>query len=88
MISLARTKKHEQAPSEFAWKEYDTEKAILIKKFSFGYFGDPAGYEEILFQTEDGFFFIYTNGGDASPYKAENIKSVSKKKAEEWLAKH
>lgn len=69
-------------------KEYDTDKATLIKKTVFSYFGDPAGYEETLYQTEDGFFFLYTNGGEASPYKAENIKSVSKKKAEEWIAKH
>ncbi|MBQ6826047.1 MAG: hypothetical protein IJP34_05250 [Clostridia bacterium] len=69
-------------------KEYDTDKATIIKKTVFSYFGDPAGYEETLYQTEDGFFFLYTNGGEASPYKAENIKSVSKKKAEEWIAKH
>lgn len=69
-------------------KEYDTEKATLIKKATFSYFGDPTGYEETLYQTEDGFFFLYTNGGEASPYKTENIKSVSKKKAEEWIAEH
>ena len=27
-------------------KEYDTETATLIKKCSYGFYGDPAGYEE------------------------------------------
>lgn len=30
---MARTKKHEQAPSEFAWKEYDTEGKPNMKTF-------------------------------------------------------
>lgn len=50
--------------------------------------GDPAGYEETLYQTPGGLYFLYVNGGAESPYPAENIKSVSKVKAEEWLAKH
>ena len=32
-------------------KEYDTETATLIKAYSFGKLGDPAGYEEDLYQT-------------------------------------
>ncbi len=68
--------------------EYNTETAALIKKYTVSYYGDPAGYEEILFQTEKGLYFLYTNGGEASPYKAEGIKSVSKEKAKEWLAAH
>ena len=32
-------------------KEYDTETATLIKAYSYGYYGDPAGYEEDLYQT-------------------------------------
>ena len=52
-------------------KEYDTDKATIIKKTVFSYFGDPAGYEETLYQTEDGFFFLYTNGGEASPSLAQ-----------------
>ena len=69
-------------------REYDTETATLIKKVTVGSFGDAAGYEESLFKTEGGLFFLYVNGGEESPYKAENIKSVSKVKAEEWLANH
>lgn len=39
-------------------KEYDSENATLIKKCTYGNFGDPAGYEEILFQTEGGLYFV------------------------------
>ena len=69
-------------------REYDTETASLVKKFTVGTVGDPAGYEETLYQTPGGLYFLYVNGGEESPYKAENIKSVSKVKAEEWLANH
>ena len=31
--------------------EYDTDTATLIKKRTFGCFGDPAGYEECLYRT-------------------------------------
>ncbi len=67
-------------------KEYNTENASIVKKLTFGNFGDADGYEETLYQTADGFYFLYVNGGEASKYKQENIKCVSKAKAEEWLA--
>ena len=66
--------------------EYDTATAELVKKNTFGEFGDPAGYEESLYKTADGKFFLYVNGGEESPYKEENIKRMSAAKAEEWLA--
>lgn len=64
--------------------EYDTEKAELVKKVTSGCFGDPTGYEEILFKTEGGKFFLYTNGGEQSPYAKEDIKRMSAEKAKEW----
>ena len=67
--------------------EYDTQTAELVKKNTFGMFGDPAGYEESLYKTADGKFFLYVNGGEESPYKEENIKRMSAAKAEEWLEK-
>lgn len=67
--------------------EYDTENAQLIAKMTSGQFGDPKGYEERLYQTEDGKFFLYVNGGSESPYTEENIKRMSASKAEEWKAK-
>lgn len=65
--------------------EYDTEKSQIVRKKTFGAFGDPAGYEETLYQTEDGKLFLYTNGGAESVYPEEGIKRMSAQKAEEWL---
>ena len=67
--------------------EYDTATAELVKKNAVGAFGDPAGYEESLYKTADGKFFLYVNGGAESPYTEENIKRMSAAKADEWLAK-
>ena len=67
--------------------EYVTATAELVKKNTFGAFGDPAGYEESLYKTADGKFFLYVNGGEESPYTEENIKRMSAAKAEEWLTK-
>ena len=69
-------------------KLYDTDSAAVIKKFIVGEFGDPKGYEETLYQTQDGNFFIYTNGGSESKYKTEDIKRASKAAAEKWLGEH
>ena len=69
-------------------KEYDTETATLVKKVTYGYFGDPAGYEEILFQTPEGLYFLYNRGGEASPYPAEDITRIAKTKVNEWIENH
>ena len=66
-------------------KLYDTENAELIKRVSSGEFGSPEGYEETLYKTPDGGYFIYTNGGDASKYKKEDIKRVSKAVADAFM---
>ena len=66
--------------------EYDTETAELIEKRTFGSFGDPAGYEETLYKTEGGKFFLYNFGGPESAFAAESIKRMSAAKADEWLA--
>lgn len=68
--------------------EYDTEASELIAKRTTGAFGDPAGYEESLYKTEGGKFFLYTFGGEQSPYAAESIKRMSAAKADEWLAEN
>lgn len=66
--------------------EYDTEKSVIIKKATFGAFGDSAGYEETLYQTADGKYFIYVNGGADSVYPKEDIKRIGKDKIEAWIA--
>ena len=67
-------------------KEYDTDSAHIVKKVTFGSFGDSDGYEETLYITPDGKYFIYTNGGEKSKYPKEDIKRASKAAAEKWLA--
>ena len=66
--------------------EYDTEDATVVAKKVSGNFGDADGYEEILYQTATGKYFLYTNGGAESPYAKEDIKRMSVEKANEWLA--
>ena len=65
--------------------EYNTETAEMVEQHTSGFFGDPAGYEETLYKTPDGKYFLYTNGGSESIYPEENIKRMSAAKAQEWL---
>ncbi|MBO5837309.1 MAG: hypothetical protein J6Q92_05390 [Oscillospiraceae bacterium] len=69
-------------------REYDTESATVIKKYTYGYWGDPNGYEETLLQTPEGLFFLYVNGGETSPYPSENILRLAKAKVDQWLENH
>ena len=69
-------------------KEYNTETANEVKKVTVGNFGDPAGYEETLYVTADGFYFLYTNGGAESKYATEDITRKSKAAAEKWLSEN
>ena len=65
--------------------EYDTAASTIVKKVTEGCFGDSCGYEETLYVTAEGKYFLYTNGGADSKYPAENIKRMSKKAADAWL---
>ncbi len=67
-------------------KLYDTETATLIKKVTYGVFGDADGWEETLYQTESGHFFLYTNGGAASKYPQEKIKRIGAARKNDWLS--
>ena len=69
-------------------KEYDTETATLIKQYVCGFYGDPAGYEEILYQTPGGLYFLYVRGGEASPYPTEDILRLAKTKVNAWMENH
>ena len=66
-------------------KVYDTETSTLIKKVCHGHFGSSEGFEERLYQTESGNYFLYTNGGEKSKYTKENITRMSAAKKDEWL---
>lgn len=64
---------------------YDTTTAEIVKKNTFGFWGDPLGYEETLYKTPEGFYFLYTNGGECSPYTEEKITRMSEVRANKWL---
>ena len=65
-------------------KVYDTEEMQGVKKAAHRAFGDPAGYEETLYVAENGSYFLYTFGGEQSPYPTEKLTSLSKVKAAAW----
>ena len=69
-------------------REYDTETATLVKKFVSGSLGDPAGYEETLYQAPKGLYFLYHCGGAESPYPQEDIKCLAKGKVDAWVESH
>ena len=69
-------------------KEYDTDTASLVKKYTYSYFGDPAGYEESLYQTPGGLYFLHVCGGEESPYPTEDILRMAKTKVNAWLDTH
>ena len=70
-----------------AGKLYDTDASTIVKKNTFGFFGDADGYEETLYVTNEGYYFLYVNGGEESIHPIEKISRMSKKSADEFLAK-
>jgi len=67
------TKKTAAKPAAKKAEKFDLAKLDLVKKVTFGYFGDPAGYEESLYVTKDGQEVLYTNGGKKSKYTKESF---------------
>ena len=66
-------------------KMYDTETSTLLKKVTYGCYGASDGWEESLYQTESGHFFLYTNGGEDSKHPKEDITRMSAEKKNAWL---
>jgi len=66
-------------------RQYDTETATFIDKHTYGSFGDPAGYEEVLFQTPEGLYFLFVRGGESSPYPNEDILRLAKTRVNDWM---
>ena len=64
---------------------YDTDNSKLIKKITFGFYGEENGYEESLYQTESGLYFLYVNGGANSKHPVEGLTRMSAEKAKAWL---
>ena len=69
-------------------KEYDTQTATHIQKYTYGHYGDPAGFEENLYQTNTGLYFLHVKGGESSPYPTEDIIRLAKGKVAQWQAEH
>lgn len=69
-------------------REYDTESATVINTYTYSYYGDPNGFEETLFQTPEGLYFLYVKGGETSPYPTEDILRLAKAKVDQWLQNH
>ncbi|HSL85493.1 MAG TPA: hypothetical protein VK861_01000 [Bacteroidales bacterium] len=67
-------------------KAPNLETATEIRRVTHGYFGDPSGYEEILFRTRNNRYVLLQRGGTESPYSEEKITQILKVDAEEWLA--
>lgn len=67
---------------------YDTLNATVDKKFTYGAPGDPYGYEETLYKTNDDKFFVYTFGGAKSKYPTENIYPIAREDVKSWILSH
>jgi hypothetical protein len=67
-------------------KTPNLETATEIRRVAKGYFGDPHGYEEILFRTRNNRYVLVQKGGHESPFPEEKITQILKKDAEAWLA--
>lgn len=52
-------------------KRYDTDKADLVAEASHGTPGDFSFYEESLYHTRRGAWFVYGEGGPSSPYSQQ-----------------
>ena len=52
---------------------------------AYSYYGDPAGYEETLYRTKRGLYFVCGRGGSESPYaEGEDIRPLTEKEAKAW----
>ncbi len=67
---------------------YDTLTSTVDKKFTYGAPGDPYGYEETLYITGEGRYFVYTFGGEKSKYPVENILPIAREDVKAWMLSH
>ena len=64
---------------------YDTLSSTVDKKFTYGAPCDPNGYEETLYITNDGKYFLYTYGGKNSKYPTEDIVPIERENVKNWM---
>jgi hypothetical protein len=65
-------------------KMCDTETATQLGNKAVGEYGDPTGYEEILYINRMKQHFLYGNGGLESIYTKPTIKLFTDEQAEAW----
>jgi len=68
-------------------KTYDTETAELLESKVEGEYGDTRGYEEKVYRTKTGLYFIHGVGGADSPYPKETIKPLTQEEFEAMVGK-
>ena len=88
LVVKTRFERRSSHEEDYLQEGVHTETATLIKAYSFGELGDPAGYEEDLYQTPGGLYFLHVGGGEASPYPTEDIVRLAKTKVNEWIENH
>ena len=64
---------------------YNTETATVVKKLTYGAYGDPAGFETTLYRTPEGNYFLYTFGGAQSSYSKEAIAPFTEERAKAFM---
>lgn len=69
-------------------RTYNTNTATKIGTYCEGQFGDPAGYEESLYKTKKGQYFLHGIGGAESKYPEEDLVPVTKEEANAWYSAH
>lgn len=76
----------EKRRTDMVKKAPNLETAAEIRRVTRGYFGDPKGYEEILFRTRNNRYVLVQRGGSESPFQEEKITQILKADAEAWMA--
>lgn len=66
-------------------KTPNLETASEIKKVVRGHFGDPHGYEEILYRMRNNRYVLVQRGGFESPFPEETVQPILKKDAMAWM---
>ena len=79
-------------------RRYDTEKSTLIANYRWGAVNDFKHYDEDLYKTKRGNYFLSGFGGPASPYRRPQdgggwtdgykVIPLSPEEAFEWAQKH
>lgn len=62
----------------------DTQTATYVDGRSYLQYGNPSGYEERLYRTARGQYFVWGQGGPSSPYPEPALRPVTDKQAENF----